>query len=161
MDRIELKVHVGALTAEERFGAGSKETSQVVRKRVEAARQLQKQRFANGQTININARIPGGEVDAYCELDASALAAMREVASRVTQMTTRGHDTLLKVARTIADLNNSRCIYKKHIVEAAELCDHKEVRDFLAAQSEVVLCAACGGEVGSSDSFCKRCGHAI
>lgn len=159
MDRIELVVAVPSLTPEERFGARSKETSRVVRKRVEAARQLQKQRFGNDGTIN--ARIPGGQVDTYCELDASALAAMREVASRVPQMTTRGHDTLLKVARTVADLNNSRCIYKKHIVEAADLCGHKEVRDFLAAQSESVFCPACGAEVGGSDRFCKQCGHAI
>jgi predicted ATPase with chaperone activity len=152
---------VGALTAEERFGAGPKETSQVVRKRVEAARQLQKQRFANDQKISINARIPGGQVDKFCELDASARAAMREVASRVTKMTTRGHDTLLKVARTVADLNNSRCIYKKHIMEAADLCDHKEVRDFLAARGEAVACPDCGSEASSSDRFCRQCGHAI
>ncbi len=161
MDRIELVVHVGALTAEERFGAGSKETSRAVRKRVEAARQVQEERFGNDQTININARIHGGQVDRYCELDAPALAAMREVASRVTEMTTRGHDTLLKVARTVADLNNSRCIYKKHIMEAADLCGHQQVRDFLAAQGEVVLCRACGGEVGSSDRFCRQCGSAM
>ncbi len=159
MDRIELVVHVGALTPEERFGAGSKETSQVVRKRVEAARQLQKQRFGNDGMIN--ARIPGGQVHRYCELHPSALAAMREAVRRVHEMTTRGHDTLLKVARTVADLNNSPCIYKKHIVEAAELCGHDKVRDFLAAQNEPVLCRDCGGEVGSSDRFCRQCGHAI
>jgi magnesium chelatase family protein len=158
MDRIELVVHVGALTAEERFGAGAKEASQGVRKRVEAARQVQKQRF--GSDAMINARIPGGQVDRYCELDASALAAMREVASRVTQMTTRGHDTLLKVARTVADLNNSRCIYKKHVVEAADLCGHEEVRDFLAAQGDAALCRDCGAEVGASDRFCRQCGRA-
>lgn len=161
MDRIELKVRVGALTAEERFGAGSKESSQVVGKRVEAARQLQKQRFGDDSTISVNARIPGGQVNRYCELDASALAAMREVASRVAQMTTRGHDALLKVARTVADLNNSRCIYRKHIVEAADLCDHKEVRDFLAARGEAVSCPGCGSEVDGSDRFCRQCGRAI
>jgi magnesium chelatase family protein len=161
MDRIELKVHVGALTAEERFANAPKETSQAVRTRVEAARQLQTQRFGNDPAISVNARIAGGRVDRYCELDASARAALREVASRVTQMTTRGHDTLLKVARTVAGLNNSKCIYRKHIVEAADLCDHKEVRDFLAARGELASCPDCGSEVGSSDRFCRRCGHAV
>ena len=100
-------------------------------------------------------------MDKYCELDASATAAVREVASRVAQMTTRGHDTLLKVARTVADLNNSWSIYKKHIVEAADLCGHEEVRDFLAAQGDAALCQDCGAEVGSSDRFCRQCGHAV
>jgi magnesium chelatase family protein len=155
LDRLELKVRVAALSPEERFGAGSKETSVVVRERVEAARELQKQRFGNDRMIN--ARIPGGEVSNYCELDPSAHAAMREVASRATQMTTRGHDTLLKVARTVADLNNSRCIYKKHIAEAAELCDQKEAIVFLGQSPS---CRACGSPVESADKFCRRCGHA-
>ena len=74
---------------------------------------------------------------------------MREVARRVSEMTTRGHDTLVKGARTIADLSNSKCIYKKHIVEAADLCDHRRMREFLAAQGEPVSCGACGRQVGS------------
>jgi magnesium chelatase family protein len=161
MDRIELKVRVGALTAEERFGAGGKETSKIVRNRVEAARQLQKERFDGDESLSVNARIPGGQVDRYCALDASALGAMRAVASRVTQMTTRGHDTLLKVARTVADLNNSKCVYKKHIVEAADLCGQREVRDFLAAQREPVACPACGRGAENSDRFCRHCGQPV
>jgi hypothetical protein len=116
---------------------------------------MQKQRFGNDTMLN--ARIPGGQVDKWCQLDASALAAMREVATRVSRMTTRGHDTLLKVARTVADLNNSRYIYKKHIAEAAKLCGYYDevVGGILSGQS----CENCNAELRSSDKFCSKCGH--
>jgi magnesium chelatase family protein len=106
MDRIDLVVRVTGLTAEERFDHVGAEDSSGVRKRVEAARDVQKRRF-EGTPYLVNARIPGGRVDSYCELSPSAMAAMREVAKRVPALTTRRHDKLLKVARTLWQLGGS------------------------------------------------------
>ena len=109
---------------------------------MEAAREVQERRY-QGTTILVNARIPGGLVRKYCELHSSAEAVMREVAAKAPELTTRGHDKLLKTARTVADLHSSPVIYKKHIVEAAELCGHESVRDFLLSLEEMDTCPVC------------------
>lgn len=159
LDRIDLKVRVAALTADERFGNLTSESSGDIRKRVEKAREIQKRRFGNEPTIN--GRIPGGQVDKYCELHPSAKAAMREVANRVPEITTRGHDKLLKVARTVADLYQSAQIYKKHIAEAADLSGHEQLRDFLGEGGESIGCPNCREDTEVGDRFCKHCGHQI
>ena len=100
-------------------------------------------------------------MDHYCELHPSANAAMREVAKRMPELTTRGHDKLLKVSRTVADVNNSPVIYKKHIAEAAELCGHDDVREFLIRQDDIQTCPACSEPVQATGRFCPQCGHAL
>jgi magnesium chelatase family protein len=158
MDRIDLKIRVGALSADERFGNTDGESSETIRQRVQAARKIQTRRFA-GSGILVNARIPGGTVRDYCELHASAQSAMREVAARIPELTTRGFDKLLKIARTVADLNNSSVIYKKHIVEAAELCGHESVREFLEAWEESTVCPKCQEPIEAKHRFCPNCGQ--
>jgi magnesium chelatase family protein len=160
MDRIDLTIRVGSLTAEERFMTQGDVDSSTIRKRVESARAVQQKRF-EATTIKVNARIPGGRVHKYCELQPSALTAMREVAKRIPELTTRGHDKLLKVARTVADLNGSALITRRHISEAADLCGHDRVRDFLGAQAELDSCPNCGMAVELGDKFCRACGKAL
>ena len=160
LDRIDLTVRVSPLTGEERFSTERGETSHDIRKRVEAARGLQGDRF-RGTAIPTNARIPGGQVDEYCQLHPSAGAAMREVADRVPEITTRGHDKLLKVSRTVADLNNSAQIYKKHVIEAADLCGHERVKEFLMLQPDLEVCNSCGASVETGDNFCRACGSPL
>jgi magnesium chelatase family protein len=158
LDRIDLTIRVGSLRPEEKFNTKQDaEDSKSIQERVEAARQLQKKRF-EGTPINVNARIPGGQVDHYCTLTPSALAAMKEVARRVPEITTRGHDKLLKVARTIADLNGSASIAKKHITQASDLCGHDRVKEFLDLQGEE--CPSCGHPTKPDDKFCRNCGRA-
>ncbi len=160
MDRIDLKVRVGALSAEERFASPNGEDSRTIRHRVEAAREFQARRY-QGTDILVNARIPGGLVRQYCELHSSAEAAMRQVAAKAPELTTRGHDKLLKTARTVADLNNSPVIYKKHVVEAADLCGHESVRDFLLSMEEMDICPKCKGPVDARHRFCPSCGFVL
>ncbi len=160
MDRIDLKVRVAALSAEERFSPADGEDSSTIRHRVQAAREIQARRY-EGTPILVNARIPGGLVRRYCELHSSAEAAMRQVAAKTPELTTRGHDKLLKTARTVADLNNSPVVYKKHIVEAAELCGHETVRDFLLSQDEMDLCPGCKGLVDGRHRYCPGCGFVL
>jgi magnesium chelatase family protein len=159
MDRIDLRLRVGALSPEERFTSGNGESSQIIRQRVEAARDIQARRY-QGTNIMVNARIPGGEVRRYCELHPSAEAAMREVAKKVPELTMRGHDKLLKTARTVADLHNSPVIFKKHIQEASELCGHESVRDFIGSL-DIDVCPSCNGPIDARHRFCPGCGRVL
>ena len=73
MDRIDLIIRVGSLTAEEKFGTGEgNEDSATIRSRVEAARRKQEERFV-GTAIRVNARIPGGMVDRFSKLTPAAV----------------------------------------------------------------------------------------
>ncbi len=160
-DRIDLVVRVGALSPEDRESSRTAESSRVIRKRVEEARQIQHRRFEGKSPNLVNARIPGGYVDDFCDLHTSARTAMHEVNKRIHELSTRGYDKLLKVARTLADLNKSSQIYKKHIVEAAELCDHEDVRDFLLEEADVEPCPSCGEAIEPRHHFCPSCGHVL
>jgi magnesium chelatase family protein len=160
MDRIDLKIRVGALSPDERLSESRGESSKSIRERVQAARDMQVKRF-RGTTILVNARIPGGAVRKYCELHPSAEDAMRQVAQKIPELTFRGHDKLLKTARTVADLNNSSVIYKKHIKEAADLCGHESVRDFLESSEELEICPECNKSVDPRYPFCPYCRHEL
>jgi magnesium chelatase family protein len=159
-DRIDLKVRVSALSPDERFDSANGEDSKTIRQRVQAAREIQALRY-KGTEILVNARVPGGQVREYCELHSSAEAAMREVAAKSPQLTTRGHDKLLKTARTIADLNNSPLIYKNHVVEAAELSENEGVRDFLLSLEDMDICPSCKGPVDARHRYCPGCGYVL
>jgi len=162
MDRIDLIIRVGALRPEERFMPGEGESSREIRTRVEAARDIQKRRYG-GSAISLNARIPGGMVDRYVvtELDPSARVALQKVAEHIPELTSRGHDKLLKVSRTVADLHSSARVYKKHIVEAADLTGHDKVKEFLGAQPDVGVCPSCGAELPEQARFCSSCGTRV
>jgi ribosomal protein L40E len=86
---------------------------------------------------------------------------MRQVTERIPDLSTRGHDKLLKVARTVADLNASALVYKKHIIEAAELCHYDSVKLFLSAQLDMQICPTCNAEVVASAKFCSQCGATL
>ena len=156
-DRIDLVIEVEPLTPEEKFGGAKGASSKEIRSRVERARQIQAKRF-EGTNIHVNSRIPAGQIERFCQLHESALSAMRDVVEHVPELSTRGYDKLLKISRTVADLNNSPVIYSKHIIEAAKLTGHQGVSDFLASRDEVIICASCGRQMGKKDNFCPGCG---
>jgi magnesium chelatase family protein len=157
LDRIDLKVRLSPLSGEERFIYASGDSSKAIRSRVEVARAVQKARF-KGTPISANAWIPGGHVNEYCELHPSARRAMEEVSTSVPGLTMRGFDQLLKLGRTVADLNGSALIYKKHIEEAADLSGHEDVAEVLAKYHDVGNCPGCGMKADAGDRFCRRCG---
>ena len=159
-DRIDLTINVTTLSPDERYSVEEREGSVSIRKRIESAREMQAERY-KGTNINVNSRIPGGVVEKYCRLHVSASAAMRKVAENIPELSTRGHDKLLKVARTVADLNSSTLVYKKHIEEAAKLCHYDSVQLFLSSQGEMNICISCGSEHEESDRFCRECGKRL
>jgi magnesium chelatase family protein len=117
LDRIDLHLEVPALPYAELSAAGG-EPSAVVRGRVEAARRLQSERLA-GSGARVNARMSGRQVRRFCTPPAEAAQLLQQAVSRLG-LSARGHDRVLKVARTIADLGGYERIAAEHVSEAVQ-----------------------------------------
>ena len=113
LDRIDIHVEVPAVPFQELRGAPVSTTSAEIRGRVEAARRLQ---TARG---HYNAHIPARLVRTLCSLDAAGERTL-EMAVRRMGLSARAHDRLLKVARTIADLDGAASVAAKHVAEAVQ-----------------------------------------
>lgn len=116
LDRIDLQVEVPALAAEEISTFTPGESSALIRDRVEAARQIQRQRFARS-SIDCNADMTSRAMRRHCELDAASRRILDQALTHLG-LSVRAHDRVLKVARTIADLIASERIQSDHIAEA-------------------------------------------
>ena len=121
MDRIDIHIDVPAVNYKELRGSDSKsESSAQIRQRVERAREVQLNRFAAaGERIYSNAQMGSREIRTYCELGTDS-ESMLERAMQQQGLSARAHDRILKVARTIADLESNPQIEAKHIAEAIQ-----------------------------------------
>jgi len=121
MDRIDIHIDVPAVNYKELRGNDSgAETSAQIRQRVIRARQFQLNRFAAaGERIFSNAQMGPRQIRTYCELDSES-ERMLERAMQQQGLSARAHDRILKVARTIADLEGNPRIESKHIAEAIQ-----------------------------------------
>lgn len=125
IDRIDLHVQVPALDPFEMSATERGEASQQVRKRVERARHIQRQRYATQpsgndaptKTIRTNAEINGQLLDQVTTLDHDGQQLLRH-ATQEFSLSGRGYSRVLKVARTIADLDESQLIFRNHLAEA-------------------------------------------
>ncbi len=118
LDRIDIIVEVPAVHFEDLRTRAEAEPSSAVRSRVNAARQVQHARFGNDGTM-CNARMGAEELRKYCALDDAAAELMKQ-AFDAMNLTARSYDRILKVARTIADLDGSAEIGAQHIAEAIQ-----------------------------------------
>ncbi len=118
LDRIDIHIEVPRVEYERLGDHRRGEPSHVIQARVEAARERQRQRF-RGTSITCNADMGPGEIERYCRLDASGEALMHQ-AARQMGLTARGYHRVLKVARTIADLEGSETIQTHHLAEALQ-----------------------------------------
>ncbi len=121
LDRIDIQVEVPAVTYDEMADkTRSGETSAAIRERVNAARKFAETRSARlGLSAFSNAAIPPKEISALCPLEPAAEALLRDAFEKLG-MSARGHDRVLRVARTIADLAGSETISAAHIAEAIQ-----------------------------------------
>ena len=117
LDRIDLITEVPALDFAELRRKEPAESSEAVRERVNAARQLQRGRFGSGSECN--ARMGSAELRRFCALDSEGEALMR-AAFDTMPLSARSHDRILRVARTIADLEGAERIEAAHLAEAIQ-----------------------------------------
>jgi magnesium chelatase family protein len=120
LDRLDLQVSVPALAFSELSAAPEGEDSQTVRSRVNAARALQGARLKGaGPGLYCNAQMGPKEIREHCALDADG-AALLEGVSRRMGLSARSFDRILKVARTIADLEGEGRVRTRHLAEAVQ-----------------------------------------
>ena len=117
LDRIDLIVEVPALDYEELKRRSPAESSAAIRERVNAARERQRARFTDKALCN--ARMQGKDLRQYCAPDAEGDALMK-AAFDTMNLSARSYDRILRVARTIADLEGSDAIRADHIAEAIQ-----------------------------------------
>jgi len=121
MDRIDIHIDVPAVNYKELRGSDSKsESSAQIRERVMRTREVQLNRFAAaGERIYSNAQMTTRQIRTFCELGTES-ERMLERAMQQQGLSARAHDRILKVARTIADMDGSAQIESKHIAEAIQ-----------------------------------------
>jgi len=125
LDRIDIHVEVPAVQYRDISSNVPGESSEAIRARVQAAREVQRQRFTasgngNGNAkTRCNSRMTAQQIKRYCQLDEAA-EGMMKMAMTELNFSARAYDRILKVARTIADLANSENILADHIGEAIQ-----------------------------------------
>ena len=116
LDRIDLHVELKQLSQDELLAAPTGESSETIRKRVVAARQIQLERLKNFGKF-CNSQLNSRELQLFCKLSPSSITLLRQAIGQL-KLSPRAYDRILKVARTIADLANSSNITDAHIFEA-------------------------------------------
>jgi magnesium chelatase family protein len=119
LDRIDLHIEVQPLSFESLSEAALSESSGQILKRVIKAREIQSQRFKNDKDCFHNAQMHHGMVVQYCGVN-DASKALLKTAMKQLGLSARAYDRILKVSRTIADLEGSKSILSVHLAEAIQ-----------------------------------------
>ncbi|MFA6026316.1 MAG: ATP-binding protein, partial [Ignavibacteriaceae bacterium] len=119
LDRIDIHIEVPAVKYRELSSTQNGECSKEIRDRVIAARDVQLKRFAGLKGIYNNADMGSKEVRQFCQLD-TASAELLKMAMTKLGLSARAYDRILKVSRTIADLEKSENILPQHVSEAIQ-----------------------------------------
>ena len=117
LDRIDIQVEIVPVPFEKLSDARPGEPSEAIRQRVIAARKIQEQRFSHISGIHCNAQMTPKMLTEYATPDEAGLNLLRNAMERLN-LSARAYDRILKVARTIADLDASPTVQSMHIAEA-------------------------------------------
>ena len=117
MDRIDIQVEVENVPFEDIAKAPKGEPSESIRERVVRARKIQEKRFKNHKGIHCNAQMTTSLLQQYAVLDDASMEQLR-TAMRRLNLSARAYDRILKVSRTIADLEGAEHIQRQHVAEA-------------------------------------------
>ncbi|OQY28687.1 MAG: hypothetical protein B6244_06485 [Candidatus Cloacimonetes bacterium 4572_55] len=119
MDRIDIHIEAPAVNFEELTKKPTGESSDMIRERVNAARRIQQDRFAGQNNVFNNAQMESRHLQTYCKIDENCLNLLKMAINKFG-FSARAYDRILKVARTIADLENNDEIKTSHISEAIQ-----------------------------------------
>ncbi len=116
MDRIDIHIEVDNVTYDDLKSQKEEESSKAIKQRVDKARQLQLDRFS-GTKVYSNAKMSVPQTKKFCKLDEGGESLLRMAFDKL-KLSARAHDRILRVARTIADLDSEENILSQHIAEA-------------------------------------------
>jgi magnesium chelatase family protein len=118
LDRIDIHINVPAVKVSELSAKENGESSAEIRERVVRARKVQQERFS-GEHVYCNAQMPSRLIRKYCQLNSSAQQLLERAIMKLG-LSARAYDRILKVSRTIVDLEAMDQIEDKHISEAVQ-----------------------------------------
>jgi len=119
LDRIDLHVEVTPVPFSELSSERKSEGSHEIRERVIKARQVQSERFKDGEGVYCNAQMTKNQLEAHCFIDPAGKNLLKTAMERLN-LSARAYDRILKVARTVADLAASEKIRPEHLAEAIQ-----------------------------------------
>lgn len=119
LDRIDIHIEVTPVPFEKLSEERKGEASVVIRKRVTGARKIQEVRFRKNKELHYNAQMGVKQIRKYCKLDKASSELLKNAMERLN-LSARAYDRILKVSRTIADLDLSEEIKGEHISEAIQ-----------------------------------------
>jgi magnesium chelatase family protein len=125
LDRIDLFVRAEQMDYKEMVTKQENESSAQIRMRVVRVHEIQKERY-HGSKYRFNSALSGKDIEKYCALDAHTAKLMEEI-YRKMNLGARSYHKILKVARTIADMEGREHIQEEHLLEAVNYRQHKEV----------------------------------
>ena len=119
LDRIDLHVEVTPVSFEELSSKEKGESSADIRERVMAARELQGSRYKENEGVHANAQMSTKQLQVFCKLNSESQQLLKMAMTKLN-LSARAYDRILKVARTIADLEKNKSITSEHIAEAIQ-----------------------------------------
>ncbi len=118
IDRLDIHIDVPPVDFENLSGTSKAESSAEIKKRVEKARAIQHKRF-EGTKITCNAKMDAKNTRKFCQMTDNAMLILKTAFERLS-LSARAYDKVLRIARTIADLDNCEIIETHHITEAIQ-----------------------------------------
>ena len=125
LERIDICVESSPIKFNELIVDEKNEKSEAIRERVEVCREIQKERFKKFKNIKFNSQMTTNEIKKFCSIGEEEKEYLRKIFN-VKKLSARTYHKILKVARTIADLDKSEEIKKEHLVEA---CSYRNLED--------------------------------
>lgn len=118
LDRIDIHITVPAVKVDKLTRQEQAEPSTKIQSRVQKARNIQEKRF-KGLSIKSNAEMSSKQMKKYCNLDGQSILLLKQAISKLN-LSARAFHRVVKISRTIADLNESLQIKSKHVAEALQ-----------------------------------------
>ncbi len=119
LDRIDLHLEVGAVPFQEMNEERMGESSAAIKKRVDATRKIQTERYAENVNIHCNGQMGPSEITMYCKLDTPSMRLLERSVEKLG-LSARGYHRILKIARTIADMDCKSDLELSHVAEAVQ-----------------------------------------